>query len=159
MVAMETRHRGGVAVGDDEGGVGEGGPQRSELLEVLGRLEDPACAAAQELEDLQDRPEVLVGGGLVAVAVVVAPRRDQRRRLEEHGGDVDGQELDLLVDVVDGHLVHPGEVREGLIEDVEGEGGAGQTGIGGAGRRAFGRRPGRARGSPSRAASAGPDRR
>ena len=51
-------HRGGhrdrVAVGDDEGGVGERLDEGGELLEVLGGLEDPAGAAPQPLEHLED---------------------------------------------------------------------------------------------------------
>ena len=125
-------------MGDDQGGVGEGGQQRSELLEVLGRLEDPAGAAAEPLEDLEDGAEVLVGRGLVAGAVRVAPRGDERGGLEEHGRDVDGEELDLLVDVVDGHLVHPLEVRQGRVQEFEGRRRARPAGIGSAGGRAFG---------------------
>ena len=125
-------------MGDDEGGVGEGGQQRTELFEMLGRLEDPAGPAPQPLEDLQDGPEVLVGRGLVGGPVGVAPGGDEREGLEEHGGDVDGQELDLLVDVVDRHLVHAFEVGHGLVGHVQGEGGAGQAGIGLARGRAFG---------------------
>ena len=39
--------------------------------------------------------------------------------LEQHAGDVVGQQLDLLVRVVDGHLVHPLELGHRRVDDVE----------------------------------------
>ena len=61
-VGEHRHHRRGdrdrVAVGDDEGGVGERVDQRRELLEVLGRLEHPAGAAPQPLQHLEDPAEV-----------------------------------------------------------------------------------------------------
>ena len=58
------------------------------------------------------------GGGSGTTAsgprlVRVAPRRQERHRLEEHGREVDGEELDLLVHVVGRHLVHADEVGAG----------------------------------------------
>ena len=44
--------------------------------------------------------------------------------LEQHPGDVVGQQLDLLVRVVDGHLVHPLEVRHRGVEHVQAHGAA-----------------------------------
>jgi hypothetical protein len=67
--------------------------------------------------------------GLVARPVVVPPRGDQRRRLEQHGGEVDSQELDLLVGVVGGHLVHPDEVWQRRVDQIQPDGTAGPAGI------------------------------
>ena len=61
-----------VAGGDGEGGVREGRAERNQLLQVLGRLENPALPAVVPLEDLQDLLHVGVGGGLVARQIVVA---------------------------------------------------------------------------------------
>ena len=55
---------------------------------------------------------------------MVAPRRHQPLCLEQHGREVDGEELDLLVHMGDGHLVHPLEVRQSGVEHLEAEGGA-----------------------------------
>ena len=79
--------------------------------------------------------QVGVGGALVAGQIGVAPGRHGGRRLEEHGGEVDGEELNLLVGVLDRHLVHPVEVGQGRVEEAKGHVGAGQTGVGRAGRR------------------------
>ena len=108
-----------IAVRDDVRRVREHGRERAELLEVLGRLEDPAFAAAQELEHLEDLAQVPVRRRLVVRLVVVAPRRHRRDRLEQHRREVDREELDLLVDVPRRHLVHALEVRQRVVEEAE----------------------------------------
>ena len=62
-------------------------------------------------QHLQHRLQVLVVRRLVVREVPLPPRRHHAHRLEEHRREVDGEELDLLVHVVDGHLVHALEER------------------------------------------------
>ncbi len=93
--------------------------KRGELLEVLGGLEHPARPAPQPLERLEDLAQVGIAGALVAGQVVVAPQWHRRRGLEEHRREVDGQQLDFLVGVRHGHLVHAVEVRQRGVEERE----------------------------------------
>ncbi len=93
--------------------------QSGELLEVLGGLEHPPRAAAQPLQSLEDATQVGVARSLVAGQVVVAPGRHGGDGLEEHGREVDGQELDLLVGVVDGHLVHAFEIGHRRVDEPQ----------------------------------------
>jgi hypothetical protein len=79
------------------------------------------------LEDLKHGLQVFVARPLIAGQVDIAPRRDRSDGLEEHGGDVDGDELDLLVGMVDGHLVHPTKLGERGVEEIEAQTGAGQA--------------------------------
>ena len=153
------RHRHRVAVGDDEGRVGERLEQGWELLEVLGRLEHPACAAPQPLEHLEDLAQVGVGGSLVARQVEVPPGRHGSGRLEEHRREVDRQQLNLLVRVLDRHLVHAVEVRQGCVQERERQRRALLAGVGRVRARAARARRAPARGSPSRGATAGRGRR
>jgi hypothetical protein len=120
-VGDHRRHRAGdrhrVAVGDHERRVGKHPRQDAELLQMLGRLEHPPRPTPQPREDLEHRPQILVRRGLVVREIPVAPRRDGRGGLEEHGREVDREELDLLVDVVDRHLVHALEVGQRELEE------------------------------------------
>ena len=118
---------------DDERGVGKRLDKGRELLEVLGRLEHPAGATPEPLQHLEHPVEVRVRGALVAGQVGVAPGRHRGRRLEQHGGEVDGQELYLLVGVPDRHLVHPVEVGQGGVEEGQRHLGALHAGVGCAG--------------------------
>jgi hypothetical protein len=56
---------------------------------------------------------------LVVRAVVVAPRRHDGHRLEEHRRPCEREQLDLLVHVVDRHVVHALEQRHGLVEELQ----------------------------------------
>ena len=127
-----------VAVGHDERGVRERVDEGGELLKVLGCLQHPAGAAPQPLQHLEDLAQVGIGGPLIACQVGVAPGRHRRRRLEQHGREVDSEQLDLLVCVLDRHFVHPVEIRQGPIEERQGHVGAGQARVGLAGRRTLG---------------------
>ena len=114
MVAIDTVTEAGsrwVTTKVASGNVDTSGPNCSRCW---GDLSTHRVTAPQPLQHLEDGAQVLVGRGLVLRLEVVAPRRQQRLGLEQHGRDVDGQELDLLVHVVDGHLVHPVEVGQGL---------------------------------------------
>ena len=59
-------------MGHDDGGIGEHRCQGPELPEVLRRLQHPAVAAAEELQHLQHRLQVLVVRRLVVRRVPVA---------------------------------------------------------------------------------------
>ena len=80
--------------------------RRTELLQMLGRLEDPAVGAALPLQGLEHLLEILVVGRLVVGEVVVAPARHGGDPLEKIRGEVERLQLDLLVDVLGSHVVH-----------------------------------------------------
>ncbi len=138
-VGDHRRHRHGdrhgLAVGHHEGGVGEDRPERAELGEVLRRLEDPPggrplVAVAQVGAHLEHPAQVAVGLGLVGGVEPVAVAGEGDAGLEEHGGEVQGQQLDLLVHVVGRHLVHAHEVGHGVVDEAEGGVRAGAAGVG-----------------------------
>ena len=104
-------HRNRITVGADHGHAGKHLVQHRKLFEMLGRLEQPTPAAPQELQCLELGGQVLVGRRLVVRQVVVGPSRHVREGLHEHRGEVVGQQLDLFVHVLGGHLVHQHEVR------------------------------------------------
>ena len=58
---------------------------------------------------------------LVVGAVVVAPARHVGECLEQHRRDVVGQQLDLFVDVIGGHLVHEREMRHHDVDHPDGD--------------------------------------
>ena len=102
-------------MGHHDGGVGEGVQERPELLEVLGRLENPTLSGMEPLQDLEHRLHVGVVGGLVVGEVVVAPPRGPGHPLEGVAREVRHLQLDLLVHVVGLHRVHGRhERRRGL---------------------------------------------
>ena len=110
--------------------------QRAELLEVLRRLEQPARPGRpQELEHLEEDLHGPVGVGLVAPAVPAGVRGDLVARLEEHRGEVDRQELDLLVGAVGAHLVHGREERHRRVDHRQRQLGALEPRVGLVGRR------------------------
>ena len=98
-------------MGEHDDAAGENPIQHRHLLEMLGRLEQPAPASAQELHRFELGGEVFVVRRLVVGPVVVAPAGHVGQRLQQHRGDVVGQQLDLFVDVIGGHLVHEREMR------------------------------------------------
>ena len=61
---------------------------------------------------------------LVVRDVPLLPRRHHAHRLVEHRRAVEREQLDLLVHVVDGHVVHPLEVRHRRVDQLEPDGGA-----------------------------------
>ena len=65
MVAIDTVTDAGSRWVTTKVASGNVDTQRTELLEVLGRLEHPSLAAPQPLQHLEDGAQVLVGGGLV----------------------------------------------------------------------------------------------
>ena len=94
------------------GKVAQEGP---ELLEVLGRLEDPALLGVDPLQNLEHRLHVGVVRSLVVGEVVVAPLRAPRHPLERVAREVGQLQLDLLVHVIGLHRVHGRhERRRGL---------------------------------------------
>ena len=95
--------------------------QHRQLLEVLRRLEQPAPTATKKLHRLELGLEVFVVRCLVVGHVVVAPPRHVRQRLEQHRGEVVGQQLDLLVHVLGRHLVHQREVRHHDVHHLHGD--------------------------------------
>ena len=135
-------------MGDDDGGVGKGGEQRPELLEMLGRLEHPPLAkplpctgalpftgarpftGALPLEYLEDGLQVGVVGGLVVGQVVVAPPRDARHPFELIAGEVRQLQLQLLMDVVGPHGVHGAHVRQHRLHALPLAFGPSVTGVG-----------------------------
>lgn len=110
------RHRHRIAVGEHDDAVGEHPIQHRHLFEVLRRLEQPAPPPAQELHRPQLGGQVFVVRRLVVGLVVVAPAGHVGERLQQHRGDVVGQQLDLLVDVVGGHFVHEREMRHHRVD-------------------------------------------
>ena len=111
-------HRDRIAVGERHHGLGEGMQHGRDLLEMLWRLEHPALACPTlVLADLEHLAQELVARPLVVHTVVVAPARYECGRLEQHRRGVDREQLDLLVHVVDGHLVHAVELRHHLVDE------------------------------------------
>ena len=104
-------HRDRVAVGEGDGGVGEGGHQRSELLGMLRRLEHPGPRAAQKRQRLQDFLQVGVVAGVVQAEIEVAPARNAGVPLEDVAGHVEVEQLDLLLDGLGEAVVHRRHVR------------------------------------------------
>ncbi len=91
------------------------------MFEMLRRLEQPAPATAQELQGLQLGHHVPVVRRLVVGFVVVTPGGDVRQGLEVHRGKVVGQQLNFLVHMVGGHLVHQREVRHHDVHHADGD--------------------------------------
>ena len=81
-------------------------------------------------QHLQHRLEIAVRRCLVGGLVPVAPRGHDGHRLEQHRGEVDGEQLDLLVHVMGGHLVHPPEEGQRGVEHAERLFGAGDARVG-----------------------------
>ena len=96
----------GIAMGERDGGVGERVDQWTELLEVLRRLEHPTPGAAQERQCLQHGLQVGVVLALIERQVVVAPIGNACVPLERVGGEVDVEQLDLLLDRRREAIVH-----------------------------------------------------
>ena len=117
-------------MGDDVGRVGKHGAQRPELLEVLWDLSTQRVPPRRKVITLSTVLQVLVVRGLVVGSVVVAHARGPAGGLEQHGREVDRQQLDLLVDVIGGHLVHPLEQRHRGVEHVDRLIGAGDARVG-----------------------------
>ena len=86
---------------------------------MLGRLEYPALAAPLVGQHPQHVLQVPVAGRLVGRLPPLPVAGQRHDALEEHRREVHGQELDLLVDVVGGHLVHALEVRHGVVHEAE----------------------------------------
>ena len=127
------RHR--IPVCDDERGIGKGVDQGWELLKVLRCLEDPPGSASEPLQNLEDSAEVGVRRSLITGQIGITPGGHGSCGLEEHGGEVDGQELNLLVGVLDRHFVHAVEVGQRSIEKGERHVRALQARVGGTGLR------------------------
>ena len=100
------QHGDGIAQGEGDGGVGEGGEQRAELLEVLGCLEHPAIRSPQITEHLEFAAQKGVVASLVEAQVVVAPPRHTRVPLERVGAQVEVDELAVLLDAPRWPVVH-----------------------------------------------------
>ncbi len=97
---------------------------------MLGRLEHPPVPAPLVGEDPEHVLQVPVARRLVGRLPPVPVGGQRHDALEQHRVEVHGQQLDLLVHVVGGHLVHALEVRHGLVHEPEGQVAALPTGIG-----------------------------
>ena len=100
-----------------------------------GDLSTHRVAAAEPLAALQNLLHVAVRRRLVVGAVVLGPGRHERGGLHQHRAEVDGEDLDLLVHVVNRHLVHAHEVRHRRVHERDahlraGERGSGSPGAG-----------------------------
>jgi hypothetical protein len=116
-------------MGHGEGRVREGLDQRSELLQMLRRLQDPALARPVPLEDLEDRLQVLVVGPLVVREVVVAPMRAPRDPFLIVAREVRQLQLELLVDVVGTHRMHRRRQGGDRLHRVPGVGASDVAGV------------------------------
>lgn len=124
---LDHGHR--VAVGERHGGVRECVDQRAELLTVLRRLEHPLAWPAQEGQRLEHGAQVAVMRTLIQAQVVVAPRRHPRVPLQDVAGEVEVEELDLLLDGRREPVVHGLGERRCLLDHLVLGDAAGVSGV------------------------------
>ena len=98
-----------------EGGIGEDGGQRLELLHMLGRLQNPPLSASQILQGSQNALEVLIVRRLVGLLVMLPPAGEDAHRVKEHRGARHSEQVDLFVHMVPSHLVHAIKVGEEVV--------------------------------------------
>jgi hypothetical protein len=101
---LQYRHR--VAQREGDRGIGEGGQQRAELLEVLRGLQHPPVRAAQVRQHLQLSAQERVVGPLVEPEVVVAPPRHPGVPFERVRAHVEVDQLAVLLDAPRRPVVH-----------------------------------------------------
>ncbi|CAB4324574.1 unannotated protein [freshwater metagenome] len=98
-------------MGDHDCCVGECGEQRTDLLEVLRRLQHPTLARAIPLKDLQHLLHICVVRGLIGGEIVVAPLRHTGNPFEVVVREVRSHELVLLVHMIGFHGMHRSDER------------------------------------------------
>jgi hypothetical protein len=108
-------------VGENDDAVRKNPIQDGHLLKVLGGFQQPAVSPAKELHGFELCGEVLVVRCLIVGLVVVAPLRHMGERLEQHGGEIVGEQLNLFVDMIGCHLVHEREMRHQQVDHADGD--------------------------------------
>ena len=101
---------------DSKTGIRKGSQEGRELLQVLGRLQDPAFTlSSAKLKHLENALHVFVPGGLVMSEIPITPTLGNHQGLEEHGAAGNRQEVDFFMRMIRPHIMHSLEEGHHLV--------------------------------------------